>query len=134
MTTRIGPTFASELAAAGLAGLPICWSDDGTVEYGAAMTADQIAAAEAVLAAHDPTKPLPPPPPTPLQWMMRLAQATQLGLVTAARSDAAVDLALRYASGVSAIDVADPMTQQNVQMLQGKGLLTADEAAALLTP
>jgi hypothetical protein len=94
---------------------------------------DEEAALMAEWAAYVPPAP-EPPKPTPLQWMMRLAQATQVGLVTAARTDAAVDLALRYAGGVSAIDVADPMTQQNVQMLQGKGLLTADEAAALLTP
>jgi hypothetical protein len=36
-------------------------------------------------------------------------------------------LVLRYASGVSSIDVCDPLTQRNVAMLQGKGLLNPAE-------
>lgn len=72
--------------------------------------------------------------PTPLQWFMRLSQATQIAMKIAARTDVAVDLAMMYASGVPAVDVTDPLTIQNVQMLQSKLLLTAAEAATLLAP
>lgn len=74
------------------------------------------------------------PRPTPLAWFLRLGQATQAALDVAARADTAVSLVLRYASGVVAVDVTDPLTIQSVQMLAGKGLLTTDEAAALLAP
>jgi hypothetical protein len=57
MTAKsIGPTFAQEIKAAGLIGLPFAWGQDGNITYGTALTADQTAAIEAVYAAHDPTK------------------------------------------------------------------------------
>ncbi len=55
----IGSNFANELAAAGLLGLPFCWSPSGTITYGPGITSEQQTAIEAVLAAHDPTKPDP---------------------------------------------------------------------------
>lgn len=55
MAAKIGPAFSEELAAAGLAGLPFSWGDDGEFNFGDAMTAAQIEAVKAVLAAHDPT-------------------------------------------------------------------------------
>lgn len=58
---RIGPTFVTELQVAGLLGLPFSWGPDGVITYGAAMTPAQIAAVEAVYAAHDPDR---QPPPT----------------------------------------------------------------------
>lgn len=58
---RIGPAFAAEIEAAGLSGLPFGWTPDGQITYGAAMTPEQIAAVEAVYAAHDPDR---QPPPT----------------------------------------------------------------------
>ncbi len=58
MTTIIGPNFYNELFAAGLGGLPFSWSSsDGTITYGPSITDAQKSAIEAVLAAHDPTKP-----------------------------------------------------------------------------
>lgn len=57
MTSKpIGPTFATELAAAGLSGLPFSWASDGVLTFSAAMTGAQITAVEAVYSAHDPTK------------------------------------------------------------------------------
>lgn len=50
----IGPTFAAELAAAGLVGLPFAWSAAGDFEFGEDMTPMQIAGVQAVYAAHDP--------------------------------------------------------------------------------
>jgi hypothetical protein len=56
MAKAIGPNFLNELAAAGLTGLPFSWGADGAIEFGAAMTGDQVAAVNAVYAAHDPAK------------------------------------------------------------------------------
>src|SRR6185437_1503475 len=55
----IGPTFPAELAAAGLIGLPFSWDPAGDIIFGAAMTTAQIAAVEAVYAAHNPDAPPP---------------------------------------------------------------------------
>lgn len=51
---QIGPSFASELAAAGLVGLPFSWGADGSINFSPTMTAQQIAAVQAVYAAHNP--------------------------------------------------------------------------------
>lgn len=67
----IGPSFPSELAAAGLLTLPIAWTTegvnygdivalDGTVTPNDALSPEQRAAIEAVVAAHDPATPAPP--------------------------------------------------------------------------
>ena len=50
---KFGPTFYDELKAAGLAGLPFSWGEDG-VYVTDAITPEQKAAIEAVIAAHDP--------------------------------------------------------------------------------
>lgn len=52
----IGPTFAAELNAAGLAGLPFAWGGDGSFSFDPTMTKDEITAVGKVYAAHDPTK------------------------------------------------------------------------------
>ena len=59
-TKSIGPSFASELRAAGLSGLPISWGADADIG-GAwdSLTQQQQDAVRAVYAAHDPTKPNP---------------------------------------------------------------------------
>jgi hypothetical protein len=51
----IGPSFAGELAEAGMMGLPFSWSADGNLTFGIGMTALQIAAVEVIYAAHDPS-------------------------------------------------------------------------------
>lgn len=67
---NIGPSFPSELAAAGLWGLPIAWTPDGvnfgdvvnldgTVTLNPALSSESRAAVEAVVAAHVPTAPAP---------------------------------------------------------------------------
>lgn len=51
---QIGPTFAAELVAAGLSGLPFSWSDAGVFNFDAAMTQQQRDAVTAVYTAHNP--------------------------------------------------------------------------------
>lgn len=58
----IGPRFAQDLRAAGLAGVAISWSTDGTVTGVEDLPAGQRAAVEAVLAAHDPRTAADPTP------------------------------------------------------------------------
>jgi hypothetical protein len=55
----IGPTFSAELRAAGLFGLPLSWSSDGSIAWGDGITDSQRTAVEAVLAAHNPATPDP---------------------------------------------------------------------------
>lgn len=52
----IGTSFADEIRRAGLGGLPFSWGGDGSFQFGAAMTPEQIAAVQAVYAAHDPSR------------------------------------------------------------------------------
>lgn len=54
---RIGPSFVEELEAAGVLRLPFAWGTDGQLTFSPAITPQQRAIIEAVLAAHDPTKP-----------------------------------------------------------------------------
>ncbi|WP_238880420.1 hypothetical protein [Achromobacter xylosoxidans] len=93
----IGPSFSSELAAAGLLGLPISWNPDGvnfgdvvnldgTVTLNPALSAENRAAVEAVVAAHDPTAPAPvavPESVTKYQACVVLARHGLLGQVNA---------------------------------------------------
>ena len=51
---NIGPTFAAELDAARLTGLPFSWGDDGVIQFGPSMTKDQKDAVSVVYEAHDP--------------------------------------------------------------------------------
>lgn len=51
---QIGPTFVAELEAAGLAGLPFSWRSDGVITGREALSPEQNAVLDAVIAAHDP--------------------------------------------------------------------------------
>ncbi|WP_301542461.1 tail fiber assembly protein [Cupriavidus basilensis] len=51
---QIGPSFVTELNAAGLAGLPFSYSVDGYFTFGDAMTEQEISAVNALYEAHDP--------------------------------------------------------------------------------
>ena len=53
----IGSSFATEVEAAGLMGLPFGWSSDGTISGRDNLTLQQQAALDAVIAAHDPSAP-----------------------------------------------------------------------------
>ena len=52
---NIGAAFGDELETAGLLGLPFSWGSDGTFQFDARMTQDQIDAVNLVYEAHDPT-------------------------------------------------------------------------------
>lgn len=54
---QIGPTFADELIAAGLNGLPFSWGSDGLHMTDPRLTDEQKDAIQAVLAAHNPLTP-----------------------------------------------------------------------------
>ena len=69
----IGKTFSDEIHAAGLSGLPFSWGDDGVIQFGAAMTQQQIAAVQAVYDAHDPDA-APPWSPDATLWKLREAR------------------------------------------------------------
>ncbi|GEM_PF-1200470 len=71
----LGPSFPSELAAAGLVGLPFSWSEngvnfgdvinlDGSITVNEALTPEQRDAILAVVAAHDANAEAPPEVPT----------------------------------------------------------------------
>lgn len=86
MLTTFGPSFESELAAAGLLGLPFVWYPDGTLSYGDDLTPEQRAALDAVVAAHDPAAPAPAVVPemvTKYQACVVLARHDLLGQVNA---------------------------------------------------
>jgi len=52
----IGANFGNELAAAGLGGLPVTWTANGTFLFDNSLTPSQIAAIRAIVSAHNPAK------------------------------------------------------------------------------
>ncbi len=62
----IGPTFGTEIIAAGLGGLPFTWLPDGTIAGRENLTGQQNTALDAVIAAHDAEALLPIQMPTAL--------------------------------------------------------------------
>ena len=58
-TVKIGPTFSTELRAAGLGDVVKTWRSDGTIFDVDKLTATQKRTLDGVLKAHDPTKELP---------------------------------------------------------------------------
>ncbi len=87
MTTiqhAIGPTFGEELAALNLPGASLVFNATyGTVTYDeTALSAPQITALQAMVAAHDPTQQIaiPAPWPTSLGWSLGIQPGDQLAL------------------------------------------------------
>lgn len=56
---KIGPSFGEELKAAGLLDIPFSWDEKGNITYDKSVTPEQIKAVQAVLDAHDSSKPDP---------------------------------------------------------------------------
>lgn len=136
--TIIGPTFAAEIEAAGLLGLPFAWSPEG-VTYDDRLTAEQRAAIEAVVAAHDPSA--IPSAPAPrfsfLEFMDLFTEAEQLAIAGAAMTDAATKLWYDRAVGAQFIDLTDARLTAGMQAMVTAGLLTSgrrDRVLAGLPP
>lgn len=126
MTTSIGPSFASELEAAGLLGLPFAWSPEG-VTYDDRLSAEQRAAIEAVVAAHNPSA--APEPTAPrlsfLEFMDLFTEAEQLAIAGAAMTNVATKLWYDRAVGAQFIDLGDARLTDGLQAMVTAGLLTS---------
>ncbi len=86
MDKSIGPSFPSELQAAGLLGLPFSWNGSGEVLFSDSMTEEQRAAVMDVVRDHDPAAPAPvavPETVTKYQACVVLARHGLLGQVNA---------------------------------------------------
>ena len=84
MAVVFGPTFGSELVAAGCSSAVATYGSDGTLNYVPSATPDQIAAVQKVVAAHDPTKQIVPSSVTNYQARSVLIQQGFLAKVDAA--------------------------------------------------
>lgn len=82
---RIGPTFAAEIIAAGLMGLPFAWGPDG-VTYDASLSDEDRARVEAVLAAHDPDAAAPEPVPDAISDRQFAQALADLGVISRAEA------------------------------------------------
>jgi hypothetical protein len=130
MAVKIGPTFAAELAAAGLAGAPCAWGDDGSYSIGQLTPAQQQTFLQ-VLAAHDPTK-QPPAVLSYLQFRALFTAAENQAIMTAAQSNHAVLDWLLQVVGAREVDLADPQLKAGLDALVALGLITAVRETAIL--
>lgn len=112
----LGPTFGTELRAAGCAD-GVRWSPDGSVTFRDDVTPEQRAAVEAVVAAHDPTaQPSVPDPDGFLRHIPTIFGADLAGLMALAKEYPAFADFVRYQNG--------PAIQWCIQDAQSKGFLT----------
>jgi hypothetical protein len=114
MTLRFGPTFGDEVIAAGLGGLPFSWCDDGTINGRDALTEEQNAELDAVVAAHDPTKQVRTTTVLSQDLMAQFTPADVAAIQTAISSDTSKML-LWY----SLLAQRDPMHVNNDRFLAG---------------
>lgn len=87
---EIGPSFPSEVAAAGLNGLPFSWAPNG-VTADSSLAADKLAALQAVVAAHDPKKGAPTAPPIACTKLGLKRAFTEMGVWPKVRDFIAAD-------------------------------------------
>jgi hypothetical protein len=116
MTVVLGPSFAGEITAAGLAGLPFAWNADGTITGRGNLTAQQNATLDAVIAAHDPTKPAVPASVTAAQARLALNAAGKRAAVEAVVAAATQDIK-DYWQYSSNIDRQHPVILQMAAIL-----------------
>jgi hypothetical protein len=76
----------------------------------------------------------PKAPPTPRQWLERLAPATESTIFAAAMGNAAILQWLFKAAGNPTIDVTAAETISGVEAMAAAGLITAQDQATLLAP
>lgn len=130
MSTIIGPTFASELVAAGMSGTPCSWSPDGTYNI-AQLTAAQQQTFHEVLAAHDPARQLSAVL-TYLQFRALFTAAENQAIMAAAQSNHAVLDWLLRAVGAGEIDLGDPQVKAGLDALAAAGLITSARETSIL--
>lgn len=122
---NIGTSFFKELKLAGLLGLPFSWGADGEIYFSEGMTEEQIAAVNAVYAAHDPLANVPTAKiMTPLAFIERFTESEQIAVVTAAMQTPA--LRLWYDKLMAAQDVVfdDERLIEGMDELVQFGLIT----------
>lgn len=127
---KIGPTFGSDLEAAGLAGAPCSWSADGTYNI-AQMSAAQQQVFLQVLAAHDPTKQMPAVL-SYLQFRALFTATENQAIMVAAQTNHAVLDWLLQAVGASAINLGDPRVKAGLDALAAAGLVSSARETAIL--
>lgn len=76
---------------------------------------------------------LRPPVITKVAFRFRLTDAEYVGVLTAAKSDVAVQAWLETFNMVSQIDLGNPRTKDGVALLVSKSLLTQARATSILT-
>lgn len=128
--SAIGPTFAQELASAGLGGAPCSWCPDGTYNI-AQLTAAQQRAFQQVLAAHDPSK-QPPAVVAYLQFRALFTAAENQAIMAAAQTNHAVLDWLLQAVSASEINLGDAQVKAGLDALAAAGLITAARETAIL--
>jgi hypothetical protein len=124
----LGPTLLSELIAAGVNGLPFSWGRDGTI-YDQGLTPAQLTAVQAVFAAHNPTKTLPPVISSEafIGLFSALEQAALLG-----STDANIRLWVTKAMAAGAVNLGDPLVKQGLDYAVSVSLLTAGRETTIL--
>ena len=122
----LGPSFESEMRAAGLAGLPFSWGSDGSFCGLENLSPEDAAKLQAVVDAHDPTK-------TPVPYMVTAKQA-RLALLAAGLLTS-VEAAVKAAGGATQInwDYANEV-HRDADLISaiGKSLGLTDAAIDLL--
>lgn len=83
MNKTLGPTFAIEISAANLSGVPFWWDADFNVHFNDDVSQEQRDAVLAVIDAHDPTKRVVPASVTRYQARVALANSGLLDQVNA---------------------------------------------------
>lgn len=83
MNKTLGPTFAIEISAADLSGIPFWWDADFNVNFNDDVTQEQRDAVLAVIDAHDPTRRVVPSSVTRYQARVALANSGLLEQVNA---------------------------------------------------
>lgn len=122
MTKNIGPSFAGELQAAGLTGLPFTWGSDGTFNFDPAMSQQQINAVMVVYEAHDPSKPAVPYAVTKLQLVRALRNQGKEDQFRAALEAAPAQIQSDWQDAIE-ISRHDPLV---IAFSQGLGLSNAE--------
>ncbi|MGE0022748.1 MAG: hypothetical protein AB7S70_03850 [Hyphomicrobium sp.] len=92
MTRPLGPAFADAVVASELRGASFTWGSDGDISGRETLTAEQSAALDALIAAHDPDAPVVPQVVTPYQARRALNAAGLRDAAEAAIAAAGYDV------------------------------------------